>query len=83
MYNDMRSHTVGFHDHGNRIGLCPIKCKNLNTKSSAEAELVGVDDVSTQVIWTLYFLKEQEYDIRENVIYQFNHSTIKLRNNGR
>ena len=83
MYNDTRIHTDGFHDHGNRRILYPIQLKKLNTKSSTEAEPVGVDDVPTQVIWTIYFLKDQEYDIRDNVIYQYNQSTIKLENNVR
>ena len=55
----------------------------MNTKSSTEAERVGVDDVLTQVIWTRYFLKDQGYEIRDNVIYQYNQSAIKLENNGR
>ena len=55
----------------------------LNTKSSTEAKLIGVDDVLTQVIWTRYFLKEQGYMIHDNVIYQDNQSAIKLDNNGR
>ena len=44
---------------------------------------VGVDDVLTQAIWTIYFLKEQEYDIRDNIIYQYNQRAFKLENIGR
>ena len=57
--------------------------KKLNTKSSTYSELVGVDDVLTQVIWTQYFLKEQRCEIHDNVIYQNNQIAIKLENNGR
>ena len=46
------------------------------------SELVGVYKVLTQVIWNQYFLKDQGYKIRENVIYQDNQSAIKLENNG-
>ena len=46
--------------------------QKLNTKSSTDANLVGVDDVLAQVIWTRYFLKEQAYMIQSNVIYQDN-----------
>ena len=42
-----------------------------------------MDDVLNQVIWTRYFLKEQGYEISDNVIYQDNQSDIKLENNGR
>ena len=57
--------------------------KKLNTKSSTEADLVGVDNVLTQVICNQYLLKEQRYDIHVNIIYQDNQSFIKLENNGR
>ena len=61
-----------FHDHGNSRGLCPIQENKLNTNISTEAELVGLNDVLTQVIWTQYFLKEQGHMIHGNVIYQDN-----------
>ena len=57
--------------------------KNLNTKSSTDSELVRLDYLLTQVIWTRYFLKEQGYMIQDNVIYQHNQSAIRLENNGR
>ena len=44
----------------------------LNTKSSTEAEIVGVDDVLTQLIWNKYLLKYQEYNINDNIIYKYN-----------
>ena len=31
--------------------------QKLDTKRSTDADIVGVDDVLTQVIWTRYFLK--------------------------
>ena len=57
----------------------PIKQK-LNINSSNDVELVRVDDVLTQVIWTRYFLKYQGYEIHDNVIYKDNHIAIKLEN---
>ena len=54
-------------------GACVKSRKQmLNTKSSTDANIVGVDDVLDQVIWTRYFLKEQAYMIHGNVIYQDN-----------
>ena len=58
--------------------MCSPSKKKLNTKISTEAELVGVDYVLTQVIWTQYFLKEQGHMIQDNVIYQDNQSAIRL-----
>ena len=46
--------------------------QKLNTKSSTGSNIVGVDDVLAQVIWTWYFLKDKGYKIRDNVIYQDN-----------
>jgi hypothetical protein len=57
--------------------------QKLNTKSSTEAELVGVDDVMPQVLWTRYFLEAQGYEVRDNKIYQDNQSTMLLAKNGR
>ena len=33
--------------------------KNINSESSTKTEVIGVDDVSPQVLWTNYFMKEQ------------------------
>jgi hypothetical protein len=59
------------------------KRQKLNTKSSTEAELVGVDDVMPQVLWTLFFIEAQGYNIDDNFIYQDNKSSILLETNGR
>ena len=48
----MRSHTGGFMIMGTGEAYVQSSKQKLNTKSSTEAELVGVDDVLTQVIWT-------------------------------
>lgn len=57
--------------------------QKLNTHSSMEAELVGVDDISCHVLWTNYFLADQGYSTRVTVIYQDNKSAILLETNGR
>ena len=57
--------------------------QKLNTKSSTEAELVGVDDVSVYILWTKLFLYEQGYDIEKNILYQDNKSAILLETNGK
>ena len=52
VHKDMRSHTGGFMTMSTGGAYVYSIKQNLNTKSSTEAELVGVDDVLTQVIWT-------------------------------
>ena len=56
----------------------------INTKSSTEAELVGMDDGMLLVIWTQNFIMAQGYKINDNVVYQdTNQSTMLLEKNGR
>ena len=57
--------------------------QKLNTRSSTESELVGVDDVATMVLWTKLFLEEQGQNIKQNIIYQDNKSAMLLEVNGR
>ena len=57
--------------------------QKLNTKSSTEAELVGVDDISKMILWTKLFLEEQGYGIEKNILYQDNKSAILLETNGK
>ena len=52
------------------------------TESSTKAELVGVDDVLPQVLWTWNFLLAQGWEVNETVIYQDNKSAILLETNG-
>jgi hypothetical protein len=83
VHHDMRSHTgtvVG-------IGRGPIYCKSakqrLNSKSSTEAELIGLSDSTGQVVWTRNFLLEQGYGVGAAKIYQDNLSTMALVKSGK
>jgi len=57
--------------------------QKLNTRSSTESELVGADDMAQMILWTKFFMEEQGYDVKENLLYQDNKSTILLENNGK
>ena len=59
------------------------KKHKLNTRSGTEAELVGTDDVTTQILWTKHFMEAQGYTIKDNILHQDNKSTILLQENGR
>jgi hypothetical protein len=54
----------------------------MNTKSSNKAELVGINDVLPQALWTKYFLEAQGYGT-DNLMYQDNQSTMRLAENGK
>ena len=57
--------------------------QGLVTRSSTEAELVGLSDSSVQVIWLRNFLTEQGYQMGPAITCQDNESTIKLAQKGR
>ena len=42
----------------------------LNTRSSAEAELIGIDDALPYIMWGLYFIEAQGYEVAHNILYQ-------------
>jgi hypothetical protein len=83
VHPDMKSHTGATMSLGKGAIYSRSTRQKLNTKSSTEAELVGVDDVMPQVMWTRYFLEAQGYEVRDSKIYQDNQSTMLLANNGR
>ena len=57
--------------------------QKLNTQSSTESELVGVDDASVMILWTKLFMEVQGYQIEKNILYQDNKSAILLETNSR
>jgi len=82
VHPDMKSHTGGCLSLGRGSVYGTSTRQKLNTKSSTEAELVGMNDVLPQVLWTRYFLEAQGYEVRDNVVFQDNQSTMLLANNG-
>ena len=83
VHPDMRSHTGGTFSLGKGSIYSTSIRQKLNTKSSTEAELVGVSDVMAQILWTRYFLEHQGYNIKTSILYQDNQSAILLEKNGR
>jgi hypothetical protein len=55
----------------------------LNTRSSTETELVGADMYMPEMLWSLYFMESQGYDVEIIELYQDNMSTELMMNNGR
>ena len=52
--------------------------QKLNTKSSTEVELVGIDDAPPQIRWGKYFIKAQGNTVECNILLQDTKSTILL-----
>ena len=57
--------------------------QKLNTRSSTEAEPVGVDDFIAKMLSTKLLLEEQGHEITKNVLHQDNKSAILLETNGK
>ena len=83
VHPDFKSHSGGVMTMGEGAVMSSSSKQKLNTRSSCEAELVGADDFATQILWTKMFLEAQGYEIKENLLYQDNQSTIKLLENGK
>jgi hypothetical protein len=83
VHPDMRSHTGGVLSLGKGAIYATSTRQKVATKSSTEAELVGVSDVLSQVIWTRYFLEAQGYTVKDSIVYQDNQSAMLMEKNGR
>ena len=57
--------------------------QNINTQSSTESELVGVDNLMPAICWTRYFMEAQGYGVDDTHALQDNRSSILLEKNGK
>jgi hypothetical protein len=83
VHRDMKSHSGLTMLMGKGSIISSSTRQKMDTKSSTEAELVGVDDGMGLITWTRNFMKEQGFDVKDNVVYQDNQSVILLEWNGR
>jgi len=83
VHPDMRSHTGATMTLGKGSVYSMSTRQKMNTRSSTEAELVGVNDAMALILWTRHFLEAQGYTVDKNVVYQDNESAILLEKNGR
>ena len=79
----MRGHTGGDLSLGHGFAVSTSTKQKLNTRSSTESKLVGVDDMMSSILWTHYFLLSQGYDVTDNLVYQDNQSAILLKKNAK
>jgi hypothetical protein len=80
VHTNMRRHTgVGLMLGRGFPIISSIKQK-LNTKSSTESKLIGVDDMIPSILLTRYFLKAC---VDNKIIFQDNHSAMLLERNGK
>ena len=70
------------HPDGGGIASGSVKQK-LNTRSSTTAELVGIDDFLSKILWVNNFMLSQGVVLKENNLLQDNKSAILLAEKGR
>jgi hypothetical protein len=83
VHPNMRGHTGGGLSMGTGFPIVTSTKQKLNTRSSTECEIVGVDDCMPAVLWTRYFLEAQGYGVTKNIVYQDNKSVILMEKNGK
>ncbi len=83
MHPNMRSHTGGGSTMGRGFPIVSSTKQMLNTRSSTESELVGVDDMMPIIVWSCYFLIAQGYSVIQNLLLQDNKSSMLLEKNGK
>jgi hypothetical protein len=83
VHKDYKSHTGATMTLGEGV-LCSVSTKQkVMSRSSTEAELVGVDDVISKVLWSKLFIEAQGFQVKTTVIYRDNTSSMKLEENGK
>jgi hypothetical protein len=83
VHADFKSHTGATMSLGKGAIQSISTKQKINTRSSTEAELVSDDDIIAKVLWTRRFIESQGYNVKDNVIYRDNQSTMKLEQNGK
>jgi hypothetical protein len=82
VHDDFKSRTGGVLSIGKGSVWFTSAKQRLVSKSSTEAELIGLSDVLSQVIWTRDFLSAQGYAMPPAKVYQDNLSTITMAEKG-
>ncbi len=83
VHSNMHGHTGGGLTMGRGFPIVSSTKQKLNTRSSTESKLVGVDDMMSSILWTRYFLKGQRYMKSDNIIFEDNKSAMLLERNGK
>jgi hypothetical protein len=83
VHPNMREHTGGGLTMGRGFPISVSTEQKLNTRSSTESELVGIDDMMPIILWTHHFLLSQGYGVVKFLLLQDNQSSIHLERNGR
>jgi hypothetical protein len=82
VHKDMRSHTGATLTLGSGVISSISTKQKVNSRSSTEAELIGVDDVVSKILWTKLFIEAQGFKVK-TIVLRDNTSSMKLEENGK
>jgi hypothetical protein len=80
---NMRGHTRGALTMGTGCPVATSTKQKANVRSSTIRELVAVNEMMAQILWTRLFMEAQGVKVTDNILYQDNRSAILFERNGR
>jgi len=83
VHKDLKSHTGATMTLRNDSVTSYFLKQKVNSRSSPLAELIGIDDVITKILWTRTFLQNQGFRVKHNIVFRDSTSAMKLEENGR
>jgi hypothetical protein len=81
VHHDCKGHMGAGISFGQGMALSYSWKHKVMSKSSTEAELIGMDDMLGYILWACYFMQEQGYDMDPLLLYQDNMSAILFKTN--
>jgi hypothetical protein len=82
VHTDMKSQTGAIFTLGKGAVSSSSTKQKVNSRSSTESELNGLDDKVSKILWTKRFVECQGFEVK-NIVLQDNTSTMKLALNGK
>ena len=82
-HTELKSHSGACMTLGKGMLTNDSTKQQVNSRSSTEAELNGVDDKISKILWVSKFIEYQGFKIKNNIVFQDNMSAIKLEENGK
>ncbi len=81
-HQNIRGHTEGALTMGTGCAVATLTKQKANVRSSTIGELVAVNKMMAQILWTRLFMDAQGIMVTNNILYQDNRSAILLEKNG-
>ncbi len=81
-HQNMRGHTGGALTMGAECAVATLTKQKSNVRSSNSGELVALDEIMAQILWTKLFIIAQGIKVTNNILYQDNMIAILLEKNG-